>query len=271
MHTKIGAIHADLHANNATVYRCGATHIRQGEQKHSSRLSSSPLLHLPPDLEERQILMCSRSLAPWAVSLISADLSSGLVAWRTRAQWNKIAKAYAQNFLRDQVSRVLRAFHRSAPTFTEKNQEALKAAILANPEAVFRVLTYTDFMSIGRGLGEMLVAKVEGIGAKHFAPPAELRAFAKHIESASRDALVTYMKDLVDANVEASRIPYAGESLLPKLFAEYKYSAWDTAALRRGDLVDAYNYNNPLKWSGEDYKTSLPGPESTSWRSIWGG
>ena len=67
------------------------------------------------------------------------------------------------------------------------------------------------------------------------------------------------MKDLVDANVEASRIPLrTGDSLLPKLFAEYKYSAWDTATLRRGDLVDAYDYNRPPQWR-----------EKTTRRSPW--
>jgi hypothetical protein len=259
MHTKIGVIHADLHANNATIYRCGATHVvRQGKTETFEPIVESPLVVFaagPRGEADTYVFPFTGTVGcviDFSRSLIGP---SGLVYSRSVEE---NGKTYVRNFLRDQVNRVLRAFYHSAPTFTEKNQEALKAVILANPEAVFRALTYSDFLSIGRSLGEMLGAKVDGIGAKFFAPPAELRAFAKRIENTSRDALVTYMSDLVAANIDPIRIPYAGELLLPKLFAEYKYSAWDVATLRRGDLVDAYNYNNPLKWSGEDYKLFPP-------------
>lgn len=260
MHTKTGAIHADLHTNNATVYRCGATHsvkLQGGDVK------IEPIVEFPlsvyaagPRGEADTYVFPFTGIVGCII-----DFSRSLIGPDGSVYANAVeekGETYARNFMHDQVNRTLRAFHRSAPTFTEKNQEAVKAAILANPKAVFRVLTYTDFMWIGKGLGSMLETKVEGKGAKHFAPPAELRAFAKRIETTSRDALITYMHDLIDAKVEAARIPHAGEALLPKLFADYLYSAWDAADLRRGDLVDAYNYNNPMTYSGSDYELFPP-------------
>lgn len=260
LHAKLGVIHADAHTNNLTVYRFGATHTVKGglESPKFEPIVEAPLVVYVagPRGETDTYVFPFTGTAGCVI-----DFSRSLIGPHGAIYADLVteqSEIVARNFMRDQVNRILRTLFRSAPSFTKDRQEKLKAAILANPEAVFRVLSYADFMTIGRGLVSMLDTKLEGEAAKRFKPPPELREFAKRIADTARDAMVIYMRDLVEASVDPKSIPFAGESLLPKLFANYLFSAWDTKDLRKGTLVDAYNFNNPLKWSGTDYERFPP-------------
>ena len=262
LHRVVGAIHGDLHMNNKTVYRAGGTHIAS---KRGDSTTFTPIVETPlstyvagPRGEADTFVFPFTGVLGCIIDFSRALIGPEGYAAETLKRDN--GEAYVTNFMRDQRNSVLRAFHRAAPTFTEKNQEALKAAILANPEAVFRVLSYTDFMSIGKSLVTVLDSKPSGPYPANFAPSVELKTFAKKVETTARDGLLTYLTDLVESKttVEPKRIPYAGEALLPKLFAKYLYTAWDPAVLRKGTLVDAYNFNNKMTYSGTDYEQFPP-------------
>lgn len=258
MHRQLGAIQADLHSNNLTVYYCGATHAVKWVDGKPVRtpLAESPLAAYVagPKGEADTYVFPFTGVTGCVIDFSRALLGpAGRILKQIGAERGA---GFVTNFLRDQVTRIMRAFHRSIPSYTVKNQEAIKAAILVNPDAVFRVLSYLDFYSIGRSLGSVLDTKPAGAHPANFAPPPELREFARRIESASRDALITHLADVVASpKIEPTRIPCAGEALLPKLFAEYRFAKWDTAALKRGLLVDAYNWNNALEASGASYST----------------
>ena len=77
-------------------------------------------------------------------------------AFRPRLEEGRSAQ-YAAHFYRDQVARVMRTLHRYAPAFVEKHEPQLRAAVLANYDAVFPILCTVDFIAIGRNVAAALV------------------------------------------------------------------------------------------------------------------
>ena len=74
-----------------------------------------------------------------------------------------------------------------------------------------------------------------------------------------------YLSDLIESKNaksglssptgEFKQIPFAGEVLLEKLFSAYKFTP---SAVKHSTLCDVYNINNPVTWSGTEYKDFPP-------------
>jgi len=181
-------------------------------------------------------------------------------AFRPRLEEGRSAQ-YATNFYRDQVNRVMRALHRYAPAYVGRRAEALKAAVLANFDAVFPVLCAADFVAIGRSVRAALVdASVPDAGeVRPFRVAPEGLELAARLEREALDLFVTGLHDLAEAS--GARRPmsipaFPGAALLGSVFGEWRFASWaarEPGRARAAALVDAWRYGNELRYSGADY------------------
>ena len=116
--------------------------------------------------------------------------------------------------------------------------------------------------AIGANVGALL-AETEGGLDEHEVRPFRIsrEAFrlAKAVEDAGRSLLVAGLR----AVVAGERAPpaFPGAAVIAQVFGKFQYTAWaarEPARARTAQLVDFYNFNNPLKYSGDDYAKYPP-------------
>jgi hypothetical protein len=262
LHSKLGVAHTDLHGNNLTFYMWG---LADREKVEGETVTFEPFYDDPAVA----YVAGPRGEADTFVFPAAGD--SGCIidysrcllgpAFRPRLEEGRSAQ-YATNFYRDQTSRVMRTLFRYAPAFVGKNEAALKAAVIANFEAVFPVLCAVDFLAIGRSVGAALldaVAEIDPHEVRPFRVAKEALDLAARLERDAQELFVAGLHDLAEAAGSRRQMPpppFPGAALLARVFGEWRFARWaarDPQRLRRFQLVDAYNLENPLAYSGADY------------------
>jgi hypothetical protein len=228
LHAKLGVAHTDLHTNNMTLYPWGQT---------PSEITREPFYENPvvayvvgPRGEADTYVFPASSVCACIIDYSRAILGPDFPAFVTGTP------SAAAHFLRDQTNRVMRTLHRYAPTFVEKNELPIRAAAIAQFDSVFRVICAADFIAIGRNLAPLM------------GPHAGL---AKQLENEAQELFVAGLKKLVVAS-KVDEFP--GTVLLERIFGHWKW----TQQRQGAQLVDAYNFNNTLRYSGADYAKYPP-------------
>lgn len=259
LHTKASVAHTDLHGNNMTFYPWGIDEFTAALPFYEDPIVA--YVAGPRGEADTYIFPAAGD------SACIIDYSRCILgpAFRPRLEEGR-SPQYATNFYRDQVNRVMRVLHRYAPEYVAGHQNAIKSAVLANFEAVFPVLCAVDFIAIGASIGAMLAEET----APH---DDEVRPFkitrtagelALRLEEAGRELLITGLHDLAEsagARQEMKSPDFPGVTILEQVFGEWLFPRWaarDPARVRTAQLVDAYNYNNELRYSGTDYAKYPP-------------
>lgn len=252
LHGKLGIVHTDLHANNMTVHHWGyPTHYRQ----------SAPVGHRPRYHDPRTVYVAGPRGEPDTYLFPSTGHNGSIIDF-SRAilgpafQFDsRHAPGYAANYYRDQVDRVMRAFARYAPEFMRSRETAVRAAVLANFEVVFPILCAVDFIAIGQNF----VAALEDIAAHDAEVSPEAYAVAQAVEAKGRELLIRGLYDLTAAGRGTMRAPeLPGFTVIAAVFEPWSYRKQEPKFTSSTKLCDAYNYNNPLKYSSTDYARYPP-------------
>ncbi len=263
LHTKLGVAHTDLHANNLTVYRWGLADLAPvatvggGEPGYYD----DPLVaYVAGARGEADTFVfpaagTSGCLIDYSRAILGPAFAPRLGEGRT-AQ-------YAANFYRDQVNRAMRVLHRYAPEFVGRHQAALRAAVIADFGAVFPVLCAVDFMAIGMSAAETLAEEmtiIDPLEVRPFRVAREVVLLAQKLETVAREQFVTGLSRLVQKRGSA-KAEFPGGRILEEVFGEWLFPRWAAREPRRAktaQLVDAYNYNNEMEWSGSSYDEFPP-------------
>ena len=269
LHVKLNVAHTDLHSNNMTLHRWGLADVQtveDGKDSYAPYYPNPVLAYVTGERGEADTFIFPAA----GVTASIIDYSRCILGPEFRARLEEGRSAqYATNFYRDQVNRVMRTFHRYAPDYVTRNQVAIKAAVMTNFEAAFPVLVAVDFMAIGASMGAMLTEE-ESFVDKHerrrFAVSKVGIALAGDLEAAGREALITGLHDLVEtkgARREMRTPAPPGDRILKKVFSKWLYPNWKARMAARpntvpAQLVDAYNFNNKVRYSGRDYATYPP-------------
>jgi hypothetical protein len=261
LHDKVGIAHTDLHGNNLTFFMWG-TNDRQaevGDQRTEPPYYQDPVVAFVtgPRGEADTYIFPAAGDSGCIIDFSRCILGPG---FRPRLEEGRPPQ-YAAHFYRDQAGRVLRALARYAPDYVTRHQDAIKAAVLAKFEAVFPVLCAVDFLAIGSTVGEMLAEQATHVDEEEVRPfqvAAEAIGLARRLEDASRAVLIEGLHRLVSGGPAA---PLPGRALLEKVFGEWQFARWaarEPGRVRTTQLVDAYNFNNELRYSGSDYAKYPP-------------
>ena len=150
LHAKAGVAHTDLHVNNMTFYVWGARSTSEGGAPYYE----DPVVAYAagPRGEADTFVFPAAGDSACIIDYSRCILGP---AFRPRLEEGR-SPQYATNFYRDQVNRVMRALHRYAPEYVASHQNAIKAGVLANFEAVFPVLCAVDFIAIGANMAALL-------------------------------------------------------------------------------------------------------------------
>ena len=252
LHTKLGLAHTDLHSNNMTWYQW----CMHGPDHNAAvaRMNPVTVFVAGPRGEADTFVIPACGASACIIDYSRAILGP---MFRPRLE-HKRSSQYATNFYRDQVNRVMRALHRHLPEYVAARQEALKAAVISNLEAVFPVLCAVDFIAIGQNMAAMLE------GANGPMPDAK-RPFvvapgsvelARKLEEVGRELLVRGLHGLAAGIRTVPAFP--GLEALDRVFGAWKFGAITPERLRTMSPVDAYNHNNEVRWSESDYAKFPP-------------
>lgn len=267
LHTKVGAAHTDLHSNNLTLYTWGAAAdlmLKADTIEYRAFYDNPVVAYIAGTRGEADTYVFPAT----GISGCLIDYSRCILgpAFRPHLEEGR-SPQYAINFYRDQVNRVMRTLYRYAPTYVEKNQEAIKASVLANFDAVFPVLCAVDFIAVGRSVAATLLEAMTIVDNNEIRPFEVSQAgvdLATQLEHAARELFITGLHDLAESAGarRGMRIPlFPGETLLEKVFGEWLFPRWvaaDPKRARSAQLVDVYNYNNKLRYNGDDYAKYPP-------------
>jgi len=272
LHTRVGAVHGDLHVNNMTLYEL--SNQFQGTASGSGvsfipRYENPVVAYVAGGASASSRGEADTYVFPhdgWFACLI--DFSRAILGPAARfAVVAESGEAFATGFYRSQVTRALRVLHYYAPSYVEKHQEAIKGLLLASFETLFRVMTAVDFLAIGKNYGALLkevaTAYREPGGETVLAVAPEGIQMAAAIEQQALEHLIVHLTDLVEgaaAGRQDAEVPFAGDVVLPGVFDAYRYSAWVSGAvpahigfsLANATLVDVYNGAAPLEYSGSN-------------------
>jgi len=267
LHTKASVAHTDLHSNNLTIYMWG---IADEKARESPEEKVEPFYDDPvvayvtgPRGEADTFLFPASGISGCIIDYSRVIIGPG---YRDRLTKGR-SPQYATNFYRDQVNRVMRTLHRYAPEYVAAHENAIKAAVLANFDAVFPILCAVDFIAIGANAGAMLHEESIRVDKEELRPFKVSRvaiALAAQLEKAGREALITGLHDLAETKgrTQEMKTPeFPGDRILKKVFHKWTVSQWhsrDAKRLREVQLVDAYNFNNELRYGSTDYAKYPP-------------
>jgi hypothetical protein len=264
LHTLAGIAHTDLHGNNLAFYAWGrvySSRSQAGESVYEAVFDDPVVAYVAGPRGEADTYVFPAGgdcccIVDYSRCILGPAFRSRLGAGRD--------PQYAARFYHDQVNRVVRTLHRYAPDFVVQNQDAIKAVVLTDFEALFPVLCAVDFIAIGASMGAIL-----RVAAENRADPLALRAFlvapegivlAGRIEAAGREALVAGLHGLV-AERSHVKTSFPGAAILEKLFDHWRFPRWaarEPRRVRTAELVDAYRYSSELKYSCTDYARFPP-------------
>lgn len=267
LHTKLGVAHTDLHGNNLTFYMWGLADRVKG---------SNGVAELEPYYQNPVVAFVAGPRGEADTYVFPAAGDSGCIidysrcilgpAFRPHLEEGR-SPLYATNFYRDQVNRVMRTLHRYAPTYVGKHQEAIKAAVLANFDAVFPILCAVDYIAIGRNVAAALQEAATTTSDSDVRPFEVSRAaidLALRLEREAQEIFIAGLHDLAEsagARRQMKTPAFPGPALFESVFDRWRFPRWaagDASRLASAELVDAYNYNNPVRYSGSDYAKYPP-------------
>jgi hypothetical protein len=244
LHSKVGVCHADLHGNNMTLYTWAYP-------SYKSLYGPNPIVAYVagPRGEADTYVFDATGVAACIIDYSRSILGPG---FRSRLEKDR-SPQYADNIYRDQVNRVMRVLHGNAQVYVEKHQDKLKSAIIADFNLVFPVLCSVDFISIGAAVEAAMVRlQASGVEIKDLELGIQT---ARRLEEAAREMFITGLQDIVSGDRDKNAL-YPGAALFEKIFGEWRFPRWAARApseAKSAQLVDAYNYNNPVEHEGENY------------------
>ena len=272
MHVKLGVAHTDLHSGNLTLYRWGSPNIKKNvENKYTlipyyDRIPSVLYLAGLNDETDAYVFPATGDCSG-IIDFSRTILGPGF----RHIIENEHTEQYATNFYRDQVNSVMRALHMYAPDFVEKNQEALKAATIADFETVFPVLCAIDFIAIGRTVGAVLKLDIEAennpdkytvrtfhVNKKAIELAESLELESRNFFMAGLNHIVHKIKGTLPSDHTKRLNVFPGEILIKKIFKHWSHEKWSSRQTEGSKLVDAYNFKNEVTYSGQDYSKFPP-------------
>ena len=229
LHTKLGVAHTDLHSNNMT--------FNIWNKNRKTTYTDPVVIFVIGDKGEDDTFM----FPACGASTYIIDYSRAIVGpeFRKHLEHNK-PENYADNFYKNQVMRVMRALYQYAPDFVETHQTVIKFNIMTNFEAVFHVLCFVDYIAIGAALAAC--AEASPTAAKK-----ETAKITNRLETVARKYFITGLYNIVHGIKQETHYGY---ELLHEVFSDFLISE---VGYDGKQLVDAYNYNNEIKYEGSDY------------------
>ena len=272
LHTRVGAIHGDLHVNNMTLYELSNQFKGTASDSgidFTSRYKNPVIAYVVGGDNVTTRGEADTYIFPhdgWFACLI--DFSRVIIGPGVRRVIAaKSGEAFTAGFYRSQITRALRILHYYIPSYVKQHQEKIKGFLLADFETLFRIMTAVDFLAIGRNYGallqEVLTAHREPGDKTTLKVASDGIRLAKIIEEKALAHIISHLIDLVEDKAGRRRgieVPFAGDTILPSVFDNYRYSAWASGAipahieftLANATLVDVYNGAAPFEYSGSD-------------------
>jgi hypothetical protein len=264
LHVKSGILQGDLHSNNITLHQTRGVFDVDGEKKDDQQAYR----RMAPAIRSAYVTGSDAETSTYVfdyngITCCLIDFSRCIIGPARQASLAaERGERYVANFYSDQVNRVMRLLARFAPKHFPAHQEKLKSLVVGNFEVVFRVLALIDFISIGEAFRAALQLGLTEPASEYdkrkFVVAPEVMALAKRLETEARKLLTLYLLDLVEGTPEARDFPWPGDTLMSLVFAPWKYTAWRDADLAKGPLVEVWNINNALQWSGAGYESYPP-------------
>lgn len=280
IHTKLGIIHGDLHLNNVTLFRSASVYkvdvdVDDKKIKVKPKFTNPTIAYILGDYGEHNCYLfeCTGNY----VCLI--DFSRCMYGIQSLKRFEKErGQVFANGIFESQLDRMIKIIKLYAPKdFMDKHESKMKQYARNNPDNFFKLVSPIDFIMFSRYLREGLKEEVKHLGEKlgefevrHCQVSPEAVALVDNIYIT---ALALFMKNLTIAFAEPvtevktpspgikskepkkSVVKFIGADLIKSVFGRWLYTNYTEEQRQKMDLLDVWNFNNPLKYSCRDYET----------------
>lgn len=226
----MGIMHGDLHLNNCTIYPISQLYNLDGTLKSAFK---NP--HIVYNWDDKNYILPHRGAYACLIDFSRAVLEPTC----------EILQSMGIDMLRDAV---LQTYSRYFPDFYKEHKRDLEIVTLQSPREVYRLFTAFDTYSFSNKLTSMM-------NSADIIIPETIREFIKNIENKSKSYLIDDMLNLVSTHRELSSIPYPNKEILEEFYSMYELNNYHPDDV---EIVDAYKWNDKLKYSTLDIKKWPP-------------
>lgn len=243
MNTKIGVLHGDLHINNATFFK-----LNLMVDEHNK-----PILVKDPRIIYFIKKKCYM-FPHWGVYSSIIDFSRGIIGNQSIVE-NDFGQRFAEQYFKEQRTRVMRILYYNFPKFTEKYIQQLEALIIAKFSILFKIITVVDAISISGNILAMINID-ELFKKKKIKLDEKIPTILSKINQRAESLALELLQKAVEGHFKSeSDFEWPNLTLIELCFSDYLA---DSANLGKYEIVDVFNYNNDLKYSVEDYESYGP-------------
>lgn len=241
MNSRMYISHNDLHLNNVTLFKY--IHIRTSEDDRRNipiHKNTHTLFYINKDT---QYMMPN---VGYYIGII--DFSRALIGNHDAIK--EFDDVLYRQILKDQRNRFMYVMERKFANLVKDKKDDLESLLLSKLPLMFKILSALDVLDVCLRVKTLL-----GTVVKNYSPDI-LKLLESMAMRAEKKVLVGLKRAIIGELTSENDIEYPVWELMEETFPEYKYDAKNKQKYKDIDVVDAYNYENPLKYSMCDPKGS---------------
>lgn len=237
INTKVGIVHADIHANNVTV---------QPMRSMSTAGVKNPAVMYLLDRRNQKESNAYAFRSNGATSMV-IDFSRSIIGNMTALQ-REFSHDYAREFSLSQETRVYRSIYRVIPDFADGNEADLKKLISGNFPVCFKIMTGLDSIMLARTLLNVISSEAE------LEVPADIVEFLQTLEQRARQLVIdNFFSAIKYTNITKDNVPWVNQRLISEMFADYRIEESNVDKFTDYTIVDVHNYNNNVVANSREY------------------
>jgi hypothetical protein len=243
MNTTLRIIHADAHANNATMYRLYVMGSREGKM----------------DVERPHIVYIAAGLAylfpHYGIFSNLIDYSRAIIG-DYAALTRDFGGEFAASYHAGQQQRILDTLYRYFPRLVEKHRTVIENLLSTRFDALFKALTVIDTYVLTSNLATMLNIDSEFTDGRVKIAP-EAHVLLSRVVARAERLLIMNLQGIIEGRLgTVDDFEWPNLVLIREEFAKYQLT--DVTALEGINVVDAFNSSNEPRWCGKEYSTFGP-------------
>jgi len=266
LHERAGIIHSDLHLNNMTYFWFNPTWVLETDSSelYTQRISDPVIAFIAGDRGEIDTYILPHIDGFGCLIDFSRSLIGPSHFQRLEKEFGKI---YTHSFYKDQTERVIRTLKYYFPILFEDETNEIKVRVWLTRDfsQAFSILTAIDYYAISQNLRILLENEDNYDSNKEIVKESDKRRLDIHpnniklcteIEQMAYNMCLERIREkLASARVhcETKDNLTIGQKIFSNVFSKWGFGRWNKEHLHGAHLIDIYNFNTSIKFSGKAY------------------
>jgi hypothetical protein len=256
LHNKLGVIHSDLHSNNILIsqssYLIHSIKNSEGETINHRTYTNPKVIYVvnTDNIFVLPTIGYSGTIIDFSRCLIGAKFGKLTSGSNTETNY--------KFFYKNQINRIVKTLHKFIPSFVKKYEIKIKSLLLSEYDKIFPIICLIDYISIAKSfqfvINEKNKEKNKEKTNNEFQFPKELLDVTKSMEDTVYQILIDNFKNVVENVSTISDFSTLPIQIFNKFFGKWNINNISKDELKDSQPVDAYNFENDIKYRGENYQ-----------------